>query len=121
MQPKLVFGLGLWLIPALVAQSPSAAPAFEVASIKPSPPLDPSKLIAGTMHIGVSIDSARVDIGSTSLADLIRIAYRVKPYQVSGPDWMKAQRFDIMAKIPDGVSKDMVPEMLQGLLADRFK
>lgn len=106
---------------ALPAQTPAAAPAFEVASIKPAPPLDPAKIAAGQMHIGMSIDAARVDIGYLSLADLIRVAYRMKPYQVVGPDWMSAQRFDILAKMPEGGSKDQVPEMLQALLAERFK
>jgi uncharacterized protein (TIGR03435 family) len=49
------------------------------------------------------------------------MAYRVKAYQVQGPDWMAQQRFEIQAKIPEGVSSDKVPEMLQALLADRFK
>lgn len=69
----------------------------------------------------MSIDAARVDIGSLSLTELIRIAYRMKSYQISGPDWMGAERFDIMAKMPEGAAKDKVPEMLQALLADRFK
>jgi uncharacterized protein (TIGR03435 family) len=73
------------------------------------------------MHLGMKTDAARVDIGFLSLADLIRIAYRVKPYQISGPDWMSAQRFDIQAKMPDGSSTDQIPEMLQALLAERFK
>ena len=60
-------------------------------------------------------------MGFRSLADLIRIGFRVKPYQVQGPDWMAQQRFEIQAKIPDGVSQDLVPEMLQALLAERFK
>jgi uncharacterized protein (TIGR03435 family) len=34
---------------------------------------------------------------------------------------MSAQRFDIMAKMPPGANKDQVPEMLQVLLAERFK
>jgi uncharacterized protein (TIGR03435 family) len=126
MQTKLLTGTGaaLCLAAALFAQTPPAAtpaPAFEVASIKPAPPIDPAKIVAGTLHVGMSIDAARVDIGSLSLAELIRIAYRVKPYQVSGPDWMSSQRFDVMAKMPEGASKDQVPEMLQGLLAERFK
>jgi uncharacterized protein (TIGR03435 family) len=62
-----------------------------------------------------------VDIGFLSLADLIQTAYKVKRYQVSGPDWMSQQRFDILAKMPEGATKEQVPEMLQGLLADRFK
>jgi uncharacterized protein (TIGR03435 family) len=115
-------GLVLVLAPAgLFAQNPAAAPAFEVASIKPSGPLDPGKIGTGKFHIGMSIDAARVDIGGLPLRDLICIAYRLKPYQVSGPDWMSGQRFDVVATIPEGASKDKVPEMLQALLVERFK
>jgi uncharacterized protein (TIGR03435 family) len=106
---------------ASLAQPPAAAPAFEVASIKPAPPLDPAKIMSGKMHVGMNIDAARVDIGSLSLQDLIMVAYKIKPYQLTGPDWMKVQRFDIMAKMPEGANKDQVPQMLQALLADRFK
>ena len=69
----------------------------------------------------MKVDGARVDIGAMSLSELIRTAYKVKSFQVSGPAWLTAPRWDIMARIPDGVSKDQVPEMLQGLLAERFK
>ena len=113
--------LFVFITAVLLAQPPATAPEFEVASIKPAPPIEPQKIVAGTLHVGMSVDAARVDIGSLSLADLIRIAYRMKPYQVSGPDWMGAQRFNILAKMPEGASKDKVPEMLQALLADRFK
>jgi uncharacterized protein (TIGR03435 family) len=34
---------------------------------------------------------------------------------------MASERFDIIAKLPDGASKDDVPMMLQALLEDRFK
>lgn len=107
--------------PAQTGKAVAPPPAFEVASIKPAPPLDPAKLMAGRMHFGMTVDAARVDIGNTSLADLIRIAYRVKPYQIAGPDWMSSQRFDVLAKMPEGLSKDLAPEMLQALLAERFK
>jgi uncharacterized protein (TIGR03435 family) len=105
----------------LMAQTPAPPLTFEVAAIKTAPPLDPGKLMAGKMHIGMTVNAARVDIGNLSLADLICIAYKVKPYQVSGPDWMPSQRFDIQAKMPDGATKEQVPEMLQALLADRFR
>jgi uncharacterized protein (TIGR03435 family) len=110
---------------AALAQSPGAAPAsapaFEVASIKPAGQINPARIAAGAMKIGMTIDAARVDVGFFSLADLIRTAYRVKPYQVSGPSWLGTDRFNIQARIPEGVSKDLVPEMLQALLAERFK
>jgi uncharacterized protein (TIGR03435 family) len=56
-----------------------------------------------------------------SLNQLIVRAYRVKPYQLSGPNWMTSQKFDIVAKMPDGASKDQISEMLQTLLAERFR
>ena len=103
---------------AIWAQAPAIQ--FEVASIRPAGALA-AQAASGKIHVGMNIDAARVDIGSMSLADLIRIAYKVKAYQITGPDWMKSQRFDILAKMPEGANKDQVPEMLQALLADRFK
>jgi uncharacterized protein (TIGR03435 family) len=44
----------------------------------------------------------------------------VEAYQVSGPEWMATSRFDVLAKLPDGATKEQIPEMLQSLLADRF-
>src|SRR5271170_6680666 len=71
---------------------------FEVASIKPAQPIA-SQTAAGKLHLGTQIDGARVDIGSLPLADLISMAFKVKPYQLSGPDWMSADRFDVMGKM----------------------
>ena len=117
----LPIGVGFFLaVNALVAQ-PAASPlAFEVATIKPSAPVDPAALRAGTAHIDTKIDASRVDVGTMSLFRLICIAYRLKPYQVSGPDWLKTANYDIQAKIPDGVLADKVPEMFQTLLVERF-
>ena len=97
------------------------APAFEVATIKPASMPTPADVAAGKLHVGMTVDAQRVDIGFLSLSDLITIAYRVKRYQVVGPDWMSGQRFDVQGKIPEGASRDQVPEMLQALLAERFK
>jgi uncharacterized protein (TIGR03435 family) len=97
---------------------------FEVASIKPAGQLNPMAIQSGKMRIGMKVDGAMVDIQSFSLADLIRTAYEVKDYQVSGPDLgsaLSAERFNIQAKIPDGATEKQVPQMLQALLADRFK
>ena len=67
-----------------------AAPSFEVGTIKPAAPLDPAKMAAGQLHVGMKTDAGRVDIGFFSLSDLIRTAYRIKPYQLKGPDWLSA-------------------------------
>ena len=48
-------------------------------------------------------------------------AYGVKPYQITGPDWMSTTRFDIVAKMPEGSKKEDAAKMLQSLLEERFK
>jgi len=111
-------------VAAAQGQTTAARPSFEVASIKPSAALDLRMILSGQMRIGMKTDAARVDIASMSLMDLICAAYKVKPHQVSGPDWMgglTGARFDILAKLPDGATTDQIPEMLQGLLEERFK
>jgi uncharacterized protein (TIGR03435 family) len=103
------------------ASAQTAPPlAFEVASIKPAAPVNVAAIESGTAHIGTKIDGARVDIGAATLFRLICLAYDVKPYQVTGPEWLKGATFDLQAKIPAGVREDKVPEMLQTLLAERF-
>jgi uncharacterized protein (TIGR03435 family) len=107
------------------APATGTALAFEVASIKPSQPITPAMVQSGKIHVGMKIDAARVDIGNFSLMQLICEAYKVKPYQVVGPDWMKnlvgSQRFDVVATMPAGATKEQVPQMLKALLIERFK
>jgi len=96
-------------------------PAFEVASIRSAAQITPDMITSGKLHVGMKIDAGRVDIGYASLRDLVMQAYEVKPFQVTAPDWMAAERFDILAKIPDGATKEQVPAMLRALLEERFK
>ena len=100
----------------IFAQHAGDQPRFEVASIKPSDP-NPDN----PMFIGMSADGAMVKYTNITLRDCIRGAYRVRDFQIVGPDWMTKARFEINAKLPAAVSADQIPEMLQGLLADRFK
>lgn len=117
----------LIMLAVAAAQTPSTpppSPAFEVASVKTaSHPERGPVFCLGPCSPGerLTLVGQRVDIRFMSLHRLIYTAYRVKPYQVKGPDWIKSQRFDIMAKIAAGASADQIPEMLQSLLADRFK
>jgi uncharacterized protein (TIGR03435 family) len=45
----------------------------------------------------------------------------MKVAQISGPDWIGSDRFDIAATIPAGNTQAQVPEMLQSLVRDRFQ
>jgi uncharacterized protein (TIGR03435 family) len=99
---------------------------FEVASVKPAEQLDIGKMAAamraGQMpQIGARVDGQEARYTYMSMKQLVANAYGVKPYQVTGPDWINSERYDISAKIPDGASKDEAPQMLQSLLEERFK
>ncbi|MGA3019891.1 MAG: TIGR03435 family protein [Bryobacteraceae bacterium] len=101
-----------------VAQTGGGPPSFEVASVKPSAPITSKE---GKERVGRTASGSRMEINFTSLAELVRIAYRVKPYQVLGPEWTASEHFDVLARMPEGASQDQMPEMLQTLLAERFK
>jgi len=91
-------------------------PQFEVASIRPSAPAG-----LGQVGLGLHIDGSQVSIRQFALKDEIAIAFNLKQYQVSGPDWLATEKFDIVAKLPDGAPRNQVREMLQALLLDRFQ
>ena len=124
--------------PVVLAQTqpPKPAPAqmgFEVASIRPSAPMPPSGgggngrsggpgVVSGGCGIPkLTMNAGRVDYACISLTGLVGYAFGIPPSRISGPDWMMAQTFDIVAKLPAGASESQVPEMFQTLLADRFK
>jgi len=99
--------------------------AFEVATIKPAAPLDMAKIAAAVQagqapKIGPHIEFGRAEYTYMSLRELIALAYNLKAYQVSGPDWLATTRFDIQAKLPEGAGKENAPAMLQALLKERF-
>jgi uncharacterized protein (TIGR03435 family) len=94
---------------------------FEVASIKPAAPVEfgrTSVRRSVTKEKGVQ---GRLNYQGISLMDLIGDAYRVQHRQISGPDWLMSQRFDIQAVIPAAQGNDQIPEMLGALLQERFK
>jgi uncharacterized protein (TIGR03435 family) len=47
-------------------------------------------------------------------------AYDVKTYQVNGPAWLDTERYDIVARVPAGVTREQVNVMWRNLLAERF-
>jgi len=105
----------------------SSSLAFEVATVKPSA-YDVMKLAVmvrngETPAIGPHVDKARAQYTFMTLKDLMAVAYKVKAYQITGPDWINdmSTRFDIVGKMPEGSSVDQAPQMLQALLAERFK
>ena len=118
-RPALTLLAALVLMPGAAFAQVTTAPAFDVASIRPAVPLQ-QQIVSGQLNVGATITDARVDLRAASLSDLILTAYRIKPFQVEGPDWIRSERFDLQATLPPGATKEQVPEMLQALLAERF-
>src|SRR5580658_6440210 len=95
---------------------------FEVASIKPSDP--------DARGSTIKFPNGTFTATNAPARNLITLAYDVQPFQIEGgPNWIADQRFDVLAKMADGVVKgqhdpDRLPLMraaLQALLADRFQ
>src|SRR5690242_11375441 len=115
---KSLSGFALAALAAGVAfgQASPARLEFEVASIRPSQPNGPERV-----DIGVHLDGSQVRIASFSIRDFVGMAYRLKPYQIAGPDWTASERFNLNATLPAGSASSQIPEMLQAFLTERFQ
>ena len=102
----------------------AGAERFEVASVKRADLSNGANAagISGKIIGGPgSVDPGQVTGTRITLSTLIRAAYDVLPDQLSGPGWMQTERYDIVAKVPPGPSKDVLKAMLRNLLAERFR
>lgn len=122
-------GLLLALSLAGFPQAPDGLPSFEVASVKRAEtggstggPL--AAMVAGIPSLRGgpgSDDLERISYSNTSLKLLLIRAYGFDRFQIVGPDWIGTDRFDIVAKVPKGATKEQFRSMLQNLLAERFR
>ena len=55
------------------------------------------------------------------IRDSIQWAYHVQTIQVIGSGWLDSIRYDIVAKTPAPATNEQLRQMMQTLLADRFK
>lgn len=120
----LTLAAGIATIPRIFAQSSPATPSpvgaasltFEVASVKPNKSGDQRTMIQMP-------PTGRFTATNIPLRFLLRQAYAVQDFQiVGGPNWLASDRFDIVAKPPDGMTgPEQIRPMLRALLAERFK
>jgi bla regulator protein BlaR1 len=114
--------------------SHTAAFQYQTASIRLN------KAGTASLKTGNGIISQRLNLEpgtfigeNNSLRDLMRAAYRVEDYQISGaPDWFTSELYDVNAKAEKSTVDEMQklgkdqrdlenPRMLQTILKDRFK
>jgi uncharacterized protein (TIGR03435 family) len=93
-----------------------AQPAFEVASVRRGDSSMPGGYLRGGPG---TTEPGQITGLNISLVSVLMRAYRVQFFQISGPDWLNSEKYDIAAKIPEG-SQQQFDLMLRNLLAERF-
>jgi uncharacterized protein (TIGR03435 family) len=106
---------------------PPTPAAFEVAVIKPSSPNE--------KHFGIGLNGGTINITHGSPETLIAFAWDIDKEMIAdSPKWLSQDFYDVMGKAAESASPngpptsaapdidvDDIKEMLQSLLADRFK
>ena len=113
--------IGVTNAPALRAQAQPDL-RFEVASVRRVEIVATDRgvpVFPVTGGIGTT-DPRRITYRGTWLFNLIAEAFGVRADQITGPDWINKERYDIVANIPEGTTKDQFKVMLGNLLRDRF-
>src|SRR6267154_4962500 len=99
-----------------LGQSAGSPPAFEIADVHASARSTNPFPSGGVLRAG------RYELRKATMVDLIRNAYGVDADKViGGPSWLETDRFDVIALAPPSTSQETIKQMLQALLADRFK
>lgn len=99
-----------------VAQVAGPQSRFEVASIKVSGPGS----VRGSDGGPGSRDPGRFTYGKAEILSLIMYAYNVNTFQVQSRVPLDRDAFDLVAKVPEGATKEDLRAMLRNLLTDRF-
>lgn len=89
---------------------------FEVASIKVNK--------SGRYQSSIGRVGGRIIFENVPLRECIAYAYGIgvdQDYAITGPEWFKAARYDIVATVPVDIPKDQVLLMIRALLGERFK
>jgi uncharacterized protein (TIGR03435 family) len=111
---KIVIAVTVFRSQTMITAAQNPPLAFEVASVKPSKVDDSSS--------GIKSGNGRIYGYNVTLKRCIIGAYGVRSRQIiGGPDWLDSDRFEIIAKAEEPVGDRVLSNMLQTLLADRFK
>ena len=103
----------------LHAQAPLPRPAFEVTSVKPTPPESQNRI--RTEHCPAG---GNFSVGGAPVLWSLTYAYHLKEYEISGaPAWLGdfASTYDMEGKPPGHVNDEQCRLMVQSLFADRFR
>ena len=114
-----------WSCPLLRCYAQEKLPAFDVVSVKKDAAADTGELVQLKKKvIRPAYHPFRYTPGrltcSLPLITIIREAYAVEFWQISGPKWLYDGVYDIEAKMPPDTAKETARLMLRTMLAERF-
>ncbi len=93
------------------AQSEAARQAFEVASVSPTKATNRTLRAQGTYLTATNL----------TLRDLLAFAHDLQSAEISGPDWVETEGYDVTAKANGPATYAQHRQMLQALLEDHFQ
>jgi uncharacterized protein (TIGR03435 family) len=112
--------VGILVFPSVQARAQSDAKplAFEVASVKPNK--------SGSPQVNFAPEpGGRFVITNASLMDMVGVAFGTpalpRDRVIGEPNWIRSDRFDIVAKAAGNPSREQMQLMLRSLLVERFK
>jgi len=123
------------LVAAVQASAPQPASkplTFDAASVKPrseaaiAPGVRKKEAGAGPRVVDRpsggpgTADPGRIHYPGVTLEFLLTTAYGVNNFQISGPNWLASERFDVDATMPPDTTPEQFRLMLQSLLRERF-
>jgi len=105
----------LLFVCATFAQKAEDSLTFEVASVKPHTADTPGQ------PPRTAQDQGRIVMSNRLLRSMIIEAFGIRNFQLEHPAWMDQNRYDIVAKIPEGATKEQQRIMMRNLLTERFQ
>jgi uncharacterized protein (TIGR03435 family) len=94
---------------------------FEVASVKPSPPMNPGEPRGRVGCFQGPGSRTRFICARATVSTMVVYAYDLKQYELRPPASTDTSEFNIEAKLPSGTTAEQIPVMLKSLLSERFK
>lgn len=97
----------------LAAMAAIGGPAFDAVSIRANSP--------DARGGGFNLSPGRLNAKNQSLRELVRFAWDLHDYQVSGgPGWVDTEHYEIVATFPAATTNGQRAQMMQAMLVDRF-
>ncbi len=96
----------------MASAQPQAPERFDAASIKPHN--------SEVLRVTIEVHPKRVTLVNLSLSVLIELAYDIRDFQLTRPDWLDNARFDVAAETASPLSRREMLKLLQPELRERF-